>query len=80
MTADAELIIRFEDDTDESAARVVAAALGCSVRRRMRTDDPEQVQLLVKVEEGSLEECKQAFEGRDEVVHVEVNAGGFEAL
>lgn len=75
-----ELIVMFEDETDESAARVVAAALGCTVRRRMRTDDPEQVQLLVQVQDGTVEEAKTAFEGRDEVVHVEVNSADYEAL
>lgn len=49
-----ELIVDFRPGTTEDDARAVVSRCGGSTRRRMRSDDPALVRLLVKVEDASI--------------------------
>ena len=71
-----ELIILFKNGVSESSAQAVVAALGGSVRRRMRTDDPDQVMLLARVADDVEDKAQEATRHPD-VEKVEVNKGGF---
>lgn len=75
-----ELIVRFTAGITAEAAEQTVADLGGSVRRRMRTDGPDQVQLLVKVPQADLDARTKQFEARPEVDWVEVNSDGYRPL
>ncbi len=73
----AELIIQFIRGVDETEAQAVVASFGGSVRRRMRTDHPDQVMLLARVPAGSVRRLAQQAAGHPKVETVEVNSDGF---
>ncbi|MGF1509005.1 MAG: hypothetical protein ACFB9M_05830 [Myxococcota bacterium] len=71
-----EFIVAFKEGTSEGAARAIISRFGGRVRRRMRTDRPEQVQLLAQFPAD--ESRRLAAESL--VARFEVNHGGFRAL
>ena len=73
----AELIIEFRRGVDEASAKAVAASIGGSVRRRMRTDHSDQVMLLVRVPADNVQRLAQQATSHPHVSRVEVNQGGF---
>jgi hypothetical protein len=77
MSETGELMVTFRPGVSEDAARSVAAAAGATVRRRMRTDGPEEVLLLVKVPTGQLSAVESGLGSHPDVVAVERNHGGF---
>lgn len=72
-----ELMIQFKDGVDEATARSVVATLGGSVRRRMRTDDANQVMLLAQVPAPDIQRRAQQAANHPQVARVEVNQGGY---
>ena len=73
----AELIIQFHRGVDESAATGVVEGLGGTTRRRMRSDHPDQIMLLVKVSADDVERRAQEAARNPYVAMVEVNKDGF---
>ena len=71
-----ELIVKFIRGVSEDDARTAAEGCGAKVRRRMRTDEEDEVMLLVKID-GDLEAVRSKLDGRDDVEFTEVNEGGF---
>ncbi|MCK6549955.1 hypothetical protein L6R52_29245 [Myxococcota bacterium] len=74
-----ELIVRFKSGISEDVARAAVARAGATVRRRMRTDFPNEVMLLVRTGAGKLEEVDQKMKAMPSVISTEVNQGGFSA-
>ena len=72
-----ELIVTFKRGISEDIARAAVKGAGGSVRRRMRSDNPADLMLLVKVESGSLEEVDKKMKAYPSVLTTEVNQGGF---
>ena len=71
-----ELIVKFAAGVSEDDARSAAEEAGAQVRRRMRTDEAEEVMLLLKID-GNLDKVKAKLEGRDDVEYTEINEGGY---
>lgn len=76
MSETGELIVGFVKGVDEDAARAAVEAAGGKVRRRMRTDGPDEVMLLVKAPEG-LDALEAAMKSNSDVASTERNQGGF---
>lgn len=76
MSETGELIVAFTAGVDEDTARAAVEAAGGKVRRRMRTDGPDEVMLLVKAPEG-LDALEAAMQGHPKVARTERNQGGF---
>ncbi|MEL7368094.1 MAG: hypothetical protein AAFN74_04210 [Myxococcota bacterium] len=74
----AELIIQFRRGVDEASAKSAVSALGGAVRRRMRTDHPDQVMLLAKFPADQIRRHAQEAANHPNVERVEVNSDGFE--
>jgi hypothetical protein len=74
-----ELIVRFKNGISEDVARAAVTRVGGTVRRRMRTDFPKEVMLLVRVGGGKLEEADQKLKAMPSVLSTEVNQGDFSA-
>src|SRR5262249_34446203 len=72
-----ELIITFRRGISEDIARAAVKSAGGNVRRRMRTDYPNEVQLLVRSQPGGLKELEAKVKSLPSVVSTEVNQGGF---
>ena len=72
-----ELIVKFKHRISEAVARAAVKGAGASVRRRMRTDTPNEVMLLVKVDSGSVEDAEAKFKSYPSVLSTEVNQDGF---
>ena len=77
MTETGELMVMFRAGVTEDAARAVVAAAGATVRRRMRTDGPDEVLLLVKVPTGQLSAVESGLGSHPDVLSTERNHGGF---
>ncbi len=73
----AELIVEFKRGTPESTARAGILGVGATVRRRMKTDSPDLVTLLVRL--GSGADTKARISGLASVQRVEDNDGSYEA-
>ncbi len=71
-----ELIVKFAAGVSEDDARSAAEDAGGKVRRRMRTDEADEVMLLLKID-GDLNKVKAKLEGRDDVEYTEINEGGY---
>jgi hypothetical protein len=72
-----ELMVRFRMGVSEDIARAAVRSAGATVRRRMRTDFPNEVLLLVKVEPGKMGEVEERMKALPSVVSTEQNQGGF---
>lgn len=72
-----ELIVTFRRGVSEDIARAAVKGAGGTVRRRMRTDYPNEVQLLVRAQPGALAELETRMKALPSVVSTEVNQGGF---
>ncbi len=79
MSAKSELIVKFVRGVSEDDARSTAERAGGTVRRRMRGDHDDEVMLLLKID-GDVASVKAKLDGRDDVVHTEINEGGFGVL
>ena len=77
MSETGELIVKFVAGVDEDAARGVVEGAGGKVRRRMRTDGPEEVMLLVRIEDGQLAALESEMNAHAQVEMTERNQGGF---
>lgn len=75
--APSELIVEFHRGVSEDAARQAISAAGGTVRRKMRTDSPAEVTLLVYAPEGELAEFEAKLRASGDVLRTERNAGGF---
>jgi hypothetical protein len=75
-----ELMVQFERGFEESEARTLMEAAGGTIRRRMRTDHEDQVQLLVKLPRDRLEVIEQDLDKHPKVTLVERNEGGYGIL
>ena len=71
-----ELIVTFKRGITEDIARVAVRAAGGTVRRRMRTDFPADVVLLVRTA-GKVGGLETKMKSMPSVVATEVNQGGF---
>ena len=74
----AELIVAFQRGTTENQARASVEGCGAQIRRRMRTDHPDQVTLLVRIEPQQADALKAALKGQ--VEYIEDNDAGYRAL
>jgi hypothetical protein len=72
-----ELIVTFRRGVSEDIARAAVKGAGGTVRRRMRTDYPNEVQLLVRAQPGGLSALETKMKSLPSVVTTEVNQGGF---
>ena len=72
-----ELIVEFHRGVSEDEARAVVLNVGGSIRRRMRSDSPAEVTLLVRVPEGELSEIEAKLSRSRDVARTEKNVGGF---
>jgi hypothetical protein len=72
-----ELIVTFRRGVSEDIARAAVKGAGGSVRRRMRTDYPNEVQLLVRAQPGTLKDLDAKVKALPSVVSTEINQGGF---
>ncbi len=77
MSDTKELIVTFKRGISEDIARAAVKGAGGSVRRRMRSDNPSDLLLLVKVEHGTLEDLDKKMKAYPTVLTTEVNQGGF---
>lgn len=77
MSETGELIVKFKSGVSEDDARNTAAGAGATVRRRMRTDGPDEVMLLLRVPEGALDKVEKAMKAHAQVELTERNQGGF---
>ncbi len=77
MSETGELIIKFKRGVTEDDARDAATAAGGTVRRRMRTDGPDEVMLLVRVKDGGLDALEASMKANTQVELTERNQGGF---
>lgn len=73
-----ELIVKFKSGITEAVARAAVKGAGASVRRRMRTDTPNEVMLLVKFD-GDAKAVEAKFKSYPSVLSTEVNQDGFSA-
>jgi hypothetical protein len=71
-----EFIIAFHPGISEDVGRSIVTSLGGQTRRRMRSDGPDEVQLLARFET----DPSDALARRSEVAWSEPNHGGFEPL
>jgi hypothetical protein len=71
-----ELIVKFKHGISEAVARAAVKGAGASVRRRMRTDTPNEVMLLVKFD-GEIKDVEAKFKSYPSVLSTEVNQDGF---
>ncbi len=74
-----ELIVSFHRGTTEPKARSVVESAGAQVKRRMRSDHPTDVILLVESQEADAEHLKAALHQSNEISDIEVNHAGFGA-
>jgi hypothetical protein len=72
-----ELIVTFRRGISEDIARAAVKGAGGSVRRRMRTDYPNEVQLLVRAQPGGLQALETKMKALPSVMTTEINQGGF---
>lgn len=72
-----ELIVTFKRGMSEDIARAAVKGAGATVRRRMRTDFPSEVMLLVKVDASKVAETEAKLKSLPSVVATEPNKGGF---
>lgn len=72
-----ELIVEFHRGVTEDAARAAIAQVGATVRRKMRTDSPADVTLLVYVPTDRMAEIESKLRGTGDVLRTERNTGGF---
>lgn len=77
MSETGELIVKFKSGVSEDAARTRVEGAGATVRRRMRTDGPDEVMLLVRVPADQLGEVEARMQAADDVERIERNQGGF---
>lgn len=77
MSETNELMVRFKTGVTEDIARAAVKRAGATVRRRMRTDFPAEVLLLVRVPAGTMTETEAKLKGYPVVVSTEVNEDGF---
>lgn len=77
MSETGELIIKFKRGVTEDDARSAVTAASGTVRRRMRTDGPDEVMLLVRVKDGGLDALESAMKSNAQVELTERNQGGF---
>jgi hypothetical protein len=73
-----ELIVTFKRGISEDIARAAVKAAGGTVRRRMRTDFPQDIVLLVRAP-GKVSELESKMKAMPSVVATEINQGGFGA-
>ncbi|MBK6688177.1 MAG: hypothetical protein IPG45_27125 [Deltaproteobacteria bacterium] len=78
MSDPLELMVKFRRGVEESAARQIAEAAGATIRRRMRTDRPDEVMLLLRVKD--LEATDQKLRGHADVELIEANHGGYRPM
>jgi hypothetical protein len=71
-----ELIVTFKRGISEDIARAAVKAAGGTVRRRMRTDFPQDIVLLVRAS-GKVAELETKMKSMPSVVSTEINQGGF---
>ena len=71
-----ELIVKFKHGISEAVARAAVKGAGATVRRRMRTDTPNEVQLLVKFD-GDAKDVEAKFKAYPSVLSTEINQDGF---
>ncbi len=72
-----ELIIKFNSGVSEDDAQAAVKAAGATVRRKMRTDEPEEIMLLVRVAHGGMEAVEKAMADDENVEMTERNQDGF---
>lgn len=77
MTDSKELIVRFKQGVPENIARAAATSAGATVRRRMRTDFPNEVMLLVRADASSLAAVEAKLKAYPSVLTTEPNGEGF---
>ena len=68
-----EFIVKFKLGVSEDIARAAIKGAGATVRRRMRTDFPNEVMLLVRVDSGSATDMEAKIKSYPSVVSTEVN-------
>lgn len=73
-----ELMVKFKRGVSEDAARRTCEGAGGTVRRRMRTDRPDEVMLLVRVQD--VEASAQKLRGHPDVELTEANHGGYRPM
>jgi hypothetical protein len=78
MSETNELMVRFRRGVTEDAARKIAEASGGVVRRKMRTDRPDEIMLLVRVED--LKKVDSALKTHADVEGTEANHGGYRPM
>ena len=77
MSDTGELIVTFRAGVSEDAAKKQVEGAGATVRRRMRTDSPDEVMLLVRVPGGQMDAVESAMRASSDVASTERNQGGF---
>lgn len=72
-----ELMVTFKRGVSEDIARAAIRGAGAAVRRRMRTDFPNEVMLLVKIDPAKMGELEARLKALPSVSSTELNQGGF---
>ncbi len=75
-----EIMVRFIRGMSEEDARTIMLAAGSTIRRRMRTDHKDEVQLLVQLPRAKADQIIIQLEAMPQVTLVEKNSGGFGIL
>lgn len=76
MSETGQLMVEFVAGVDEDTARAAVEAAGGKVRRRMRTDGPGEVMLLVKAP-GGLDALEAAMKAHPKVARTERDQDGY---
>ena len=80
MAETSELIVEFSRGCDEAHAPKVAEAAGATVDRRLRSDHPDLVMLLIRFDAGAADRVRRTIDADPKVVRSEPNSGGYRAL
>jgi hypothetical protein len=76
MSDTKEIIVKFKHGISEAVARAAVSGAGATVRRRMRTDTPNEVMLLVKVD-GEVGAVEAKLKKYPSVLSTEINSGDY---